>query len=212
MISTRPTLLLVSALAFGACHAQNAVRIADASALVNVTTVQDDHVVEAALAAAGSSEIETRAVMASGNKMLWPAGIRGDSARSANAAFIQDYRCFRVGTFPRDSTMMAIVAIPALENMDMPEAMRPDSDLYMVLPERALRAAAPPRLRPLGEQRTELGEPRKSEDPEAGGRVCSLQHRRGQRRREGHGKRGHEQSRDRRRGIPQHGAQLAGRH
>ncbi|MBP9161285.1 MAG: hypothetical protein LKM36_10165 [Flavobacteriales bacterium] len=149
MISTRPTLLLVSALAFGACHAQNAVRIADASALVNVTTVQDDHVVEAALAAAGSSEIETRAVMASGNKMLWPAGIRGDSARSANAAFIQDYRCFRVGTFPRDSTMMAIVAIPALENMDMPEAMRPDSDLYMVLPERALRAAAPPRLRPL---------------------------------------------------------------
>ena len=145
----RPSILLLSFLAFAACQAQNAVRIVDIAALAQVRTVDGDRAVEAALAAAGSPEQEVRAVMASGNKMLWPAGIRGDSALVANAAHIQDYRCFRVGTFPQDSIMMAIVSIPAKANLDLPLTMRPDSDLYMVLPERALRAAAPPRLRPL---------------------------------------------------------------
>ena len=145
----RPSLLLLSFLAFAACQAQNAVRIVDISALAKVRTVEGDHAVEAALAAAGSPEQQVRAVMASGNKMLWPAGIRSDSALVANAVHIQNYRCFRVGTFPQDSIMMAIVSIPAKANLDLPLTMRPDSDLYMVLPERALRAAAPPRLRPL---------------------------------------------------------------
>ena len=145
----RITLLLSTSLTIAACHAQSAVRIVDVSALAQVPTVEGNRDVEAALAASGSSELEVRAVMASGNKMMWPAGLRGDSARNANSEIIRNYHCFRVGTFPQDSTMMAIVSIPAQANMDLPEGLRPDSDLYMVLPERALRAEAMPRVRPL---------------------------------------------------------------
>ena len=44
--------------------------------------------------------------------------------------------------------MMAMVMVPAKENIHMPQGMRPLADFYLILPERALRTVAPPKPRP----------------------------------------------------------------
>lgn len=145
----RTLLFLLSIPVSFALHAQSAVRIVDVSAWKNTSAVQVDATIEAALAASGSTEDLVCAVKNAWNAAAWPSGVRGDSARMANAALIASYQAFRICTFPRDSAMMAVVMLPAAMNAELPEPMRPDSDLFIVLPERALHSVVDPRPRPV---------------------------------------------------------------
>lgn len=149
MPSMRTLLLLLTVQATVLTQGQSAVRIVSPNGPVNVSPVYFDATVEAALAAAGSSEEQVRAVKAANDIGTWPVGIRSDSARASNAALITTYTAYRVCSFPRDQGMMAVVWLPAKENTDMHEDLCPDSDVYLVLPENALRSALAPRPRPV---------------------------------------------------------------
>lgn len=119
-------------------HAQLPVKITDAAALDHATPVSKSHNARQAMAAANLSEEQQDLVVKYGDTDHWPNGIKDDRLRGMNKSYIQNYTCYRVGTFPEDSVPMALIMIPAKENIHMPEEMRPLADLYMVLPEKAL--------------------------------------------------------------------------
>ncbi len=121
-----------------ATQAQQQVKITNPSALDNPTPVRKSHGSAAGLTAAGISDEQQELVLSYGDSDHWPDGIKNDSARAANKAYIQNFACYRLATYPEDGVAKAIIMIPAKENMHMPEAMRPLADLYVLLPEKAI--------------------------------------------------------------------------
>lgn len=119
--------------------AQTAVRIVDSRALHGAGTVRMDDAVEAALAAYGATEEQALAIKASTHRSTWPEGLRSDSAMDANTEHITTYHALRMCSFQRDSTMMAVVKLPAAANAEMPWDLCPEQDVYLEVPERALR-------------------------------------------------------------------------
>lgn len=119
-------------------HAQLPVKITDATALDHATPVAKSHNARQAMAAANLNEEQQDLVVKYGDPDLWPSGLKDDRQRALNKSYIQNYTCYRVGTFPEDSVPMALIMIPAKENIHMPEELRPLADLYMVLPEKAI--------------------------------------------------------------------------
>jgi hypothetical protein len=128
--------------------AQRQVKITDAHALDEAPDVRKAKGTEAAIAAAGIMPEQQDLVMTYGDRQYWPAGLRNDSARTANAPYIRNYTAFRVCTYPLDSTAMAVVMVPARDNIHMPEELRPLADFYLVLPEKALQEVEQGKQRP----------------------------------------------------------------
>jgi hypothetical protein len=58
---------------------------------------------------------------------------------AVNADRITAFHALRMCSFQRDSTMMAVVKLPAAPNVEMPWDLCPEQDIYMEVPERALR-------------------------------------------------------------------------
>lgn len=118
--------------------AQLPVKITDATVLDHTQPVRKSRNVGQAMAAAALNDEQKELVLKYGDDTNWPAGIKDEAARARNKAYIQNFTCYRIGTFPEDSTAMALIMIPAKENIHMPEEMRPLSDLYLVVPEKGL--------------------------------------------------------------------------
>lgn len=138
-----PLLFLASA-----ALAQPQVRITDPKALDTAPDVRRMKAAAAAMAAEGLTREQQELVRRYGDRDDRPEGIRNDSARAANAPYIQNYACFRVCTFLRDGLPTAVLMVPARENLHMPEEMRPRTDFYLVVPERELASANTGRPRP----------------------------------------------------------------
>ena len=132
-----PTLFSILAIALTS-FAQQHVKIIDASVLDNPMPVRKSRGSEAALQAAGVTAEQMAQVLSYGDAEHWPEGIKNDSMRLRNQPYIQNYTCFRVASFPEDSVTKTIIMVPARENIHMPEAMRPLSDFYLLVPERAI--------------------------------------------------------------------------
>lgn len=133
-----PLILLCIPVALAA-PAQTAVRIVEPQAMQVAGTVRMDDAVEAALAAYGATEEQAQAIKASMHRSTWPVGLRSDSAMAVNADRITAFHALRMCSFQRDSTMMAVVKLPAAPNVEMPWDLCPEQDIYMEVPERALR-------------------------------------------------------------------------
>lgn len=128
--------------------AQPHVKIIDPAVLDAAPDVRKAKGAQAGLQASGITREQEELVLKYGDRAYWPIGIRNDSARAANAPYVRNYACFRVCTYLQDSTPMAVLMVPARENIHMPEEMRPLADFYLVAPERALTAANTGKPRP----------------------------------------------------------------
>lgn len=142
-----PTLLLALSFALTA-FTQQQVKIADATLLDHPEPVHKSRGAEAALQAAGVTTEQMALVMTYGDTDHWPEGIKSDSARAGNQPYIQNYVCYRVASYPEDSLTKTIIMVPARENIHMPEAMRPLTDLYVLLPEKGIADVNTGRQRP----------------------------------------------------------------
>ncbi len=142
------TLLSVLPIALFVAAQQQQVKISDPSVLDHPGPVRKSRGADAALQAAGITSEQMAQVLQYGDADLWPEGIKNDSLRRANQPYIQNYTCFRVASFPEDSLTKTIIMVPARENVHMPEAMRPLSDIYVLVPERSLAEVSTGKQRP----------------------------------------------------------------
>lgn len=134
--------LLVPALA------QQQVKITDARILDKPEQVRKSRGAEAALQAVGVTAEQMAQVLTYGDTDHWPEGIKMDSLRLRNQPYIQNYACFRVASYPEDSVLKTIIMVPARENIHMPEAMRPLSDFYLLVPNTSITDVNTGKLRP----------------------------------------------------------------
>ena len=128
--------------------AQQQVKITDARILDNPEQVRKSRGAEAALQAVGVTAEQMVQVLTYGDTDHWPEGIKVDSLRLRNQPYIQNYACFRVASYPEDSVLKTIIMVPARENIHMPEAMRPLSDFYLLVPGSAIADVNSGKLRP----------------------------------------------------------------
>lgn len=134
-------------LAVGA-QAQQQVRIVDPAVLDNPQPVRKSRGAEPAMRLVGLPIEQQTLVVQYGEREFWPEGLRNDSLRKSNAAYIQNYACFRVASYMEDSITKSLVMVPAKENIHMPEALRPLNDFYLVLPEPAVNEVNTGKPRP----------------------------------------------------------------
>jgi hypothetical protein len=128
--------------------AQEQVKITDATALATAPDVRKDKAAVEAIRTGDFSNEEIVQILQYGDRDQWPEGIRTETARLSNEAYIVNYACFRLAAFREDTTMMALLMVPAASNLHMPDAMRPLADFYLVVPENAVRNAEVKRTRP----------------------------------------------------------------
>jgi hypothetical protein len=131
-------LTLFSAFA-SALLAQSQVKIIHADALANAPSVRKDKAAVQAIAKGGFSDEETDQILQYGDRDQWPTGIRTEDSLKANAPYVVNYVGFRLCAYQGDTCMMALIMVPAKENLHMPNGMRPLADFYVALPERALQ-------------------------------------------------------------------------
>lgn len=144
----RPTLFSLLLSAAIPSVAQQQVKIAEATALENPEPVRKSKGAEDAMKAGGINNEQQALVLQYGDRDHWPEGLKNDSARKANAPYIQNYTGFRLARFTEDSVPKSVVMFPAASNVHMPEEMRPLADLYMLLPDAALADVNSGRSRP----------------------------------------------------------------
>ncbi len=128
--------------------AQQQVKISDVRILDNPEQVRKSRGAEAALQAVGVTAEQMAQVLTYGDTDHWPEGIKVDSMRLRNQPYIQNYACFRVASYPEDSVLKTIIMVPARENIHMPEAMRPLSDFYLLVPNTSIADVNTGKLRP----------------------------------------------------------------
>lgn len=128
--------------------AQQQVQIIAPEALIGAHAVRKDKAAQKAMEVAGFGAEETDLVLQYGDPDQWPSGIRTLDSVKANAPYVANYTGYRLCAFQGDSAMMALVMIPAKDNLHMPAGMRPLADFYLILPETALKATGRQKPRP----------------------------------------------------------------
>ena len=145
----RTLLFTLSFIFLAHLFAQQEVKITDATALAEARDVRKSKAALESMQAEGFTEEEISVIQQFGDLDQWPEGIRTDTARISNEPYIINYVGFRLGSFSQDTTQMAVVMVPAKDNIHMPEGMRPLGDFYLLLPEQALNQVEPPKRRPM---------------------------------------------------------------
>lgn len=129
----RLPLLLSVLLSTSVIQAQHAVRISDPSAIVLNPNLGNDPAAQAGMQAAGLGESVIAEAVRLSNPSNWPAGLKTDSARTANRAAIANYTAFLVCEYATSSGPLSIVSVPVVYNYQMPEDLRGANDFYLVV-------------------------------------------------------------------------------
>lgn len=132
-----------------ALFAQPQVKISDPGALVLRPELGKNKAATAALQAAGLTAEAQELVVNYSDPKYWPPGLSTDSARQANAPYLQNYAAYRICKYEVDSLPYVIVMLPAQQNIHMPEDMRPLADVYLLLPDSAAKDVRSGKPRPL---------------------------------------------------------------
>lgn len=117
--------------------AQDQLKIIDPTRLVLDPQLAKNRAAIAGLQASGITSEQEDMVLAFSDPKYWPQGLRTDSARTANAPYLQNFVGFNVGWFVQDSVNMLVMMVPAKDNVHMPEDLRSTADIYLVLPQAA---------------------------------------------------------------------------
>jgi hypothetical protein len=141
-------LLLASILlSCSGARAQQQVKIIDPAFLDEGFNLHKSKAGEASIKASSLTTEQQELVLKYCDEAYWPAGIRNESARKANAPYLQNYAAYRISAF-EDSMKRSVVMIPAQGNIHMPEDMRPLADFYLVMPDKALQEVVAAKPRP----------------------------------------------------------------
>jgi hypothetical protein len=140
-----PALLLLTA---PLASAQDAVRITDIAQMVRKPDLAKDPAIRSGMQAAGMDEERMNSALSLGKSVFLPAGLSSDSALAANIAAGANYKAHRVCNYTDEAGPKVLVKVPVDENTHMPEDLRSDQDLYLVLPEGALGTALTDAMRP----------------------------------------------------------------
>lgn len=132
MILQRTLLLPALGLAFSVA-AQTSVRIIDPGALVLNPDLGNDKAAQAGMQAAGLDPQMLQKAGQLGDPARWPIGLRTDSARMANAAAMRNYLAYLICEYPTDQGALTVVSLPAMGNFHMPDDLRSNDDIYLVL-------------------------------------------------------------------------------
>lgn len=141
MRSQFPLVASLALLVSSICHAQDAVRITDIAQLVRKPDLAQDASVRSGMQAAGVDAEKALRALTFGKDANLPVGLTTDSALAANAAAVKNYNAHKVCEFSDDGGPKVLVQVPVSENYHMPEDLRSQEDLYLVLPESALETA-----------------------------------------------------------------------
>lgn len=142
-----PLLALFIALCLSTA-AQDQMRITDASKLLLEPDLAKNKNAISGLQAQGITSEQEDLVLVYSDPKYWPHGLGTDSARTANAPYMQNYVTFLVARYMQDSTEMAVVMVPARDNLHMPEDLRPVADIYFVVPFNVLSSVLPAAPKP----------------------------------------------------------------
>ncbi len=85
------------------------------------------------LAGAGMSQEALDRLLASDAMAQWPIGLRTDSARQVHAKAMRNFTVRIVSELEVGDQRLAVVVLPMLENLHMPEDLRSPSDLYLAV-------------------------------------------------------------------------------
>ncbi|MBL7964381.1 MAG: hypothetical protein JNM31_11135 [Flavobacteriales bacterium] len=129
--------------------AQTQMKLTQAKALVMDHPLAKDRPAMTALQAQGLTQEQQDLVLRYSDANLFPPGLRTDSARQANSAYIPNYTVFPVAHFMQDTTNLVIIMVPAQQNVHMPEDLRPVADIYLIAQRWALVDAKEPNPRPV---------------------------------------------------------------
>lgn len=129
--------------------AQQQVKFLTPDALLRHPGLMHNKTAIAGLQAAGITAEQQELVLQYSDPKYWPVGIRTDSARTANAPYLQNYSAFRVCSYQEDSLLTTIIMVPAQENIHMPEDLRPLADVYLLVADSALKAVPSVKKRPV---------------------------------------------------------------
>lgn len=144
-----PCPLLIAVLVSGlSVTAQDAVRITDIAQLVRKPDLAQDPAVRSGLQAAGVDDARTQQALTLGKSANLPRGLSTDSALAANSGAVRNYHAHKVCTYADADGPQVLVQIPVSENYHMPEDLRTQEDMYLVLPEAALETALTDAMRP----------------------------------------------------------------
>lgn len=129
-------------------QAQDAVVISDIAQLVRKPDLSQDGAIRSGMQAAGVAEEKAQQVLSLGKAQNLPVGLRTDSALAANAGAVRNYSAHKVCNYADASGPKVLVQVPVAENHHMPEDLRSQADLYLVLPEGAVATALMDAQRP----------------------------------------------------------------
>ena len=144
-INILPALLLLTA---PAASAQEAVRITDIAQMVRKHDLAKDPAIRSGMQAAGMDEERMNNALDLGKAANLPVGLSTDSALAANIAAGANYKAHRICNYTDEAGPKVLVQVPVEENTHMPEDLRSDQDMYIVLPEGALGTALTDAMRP----------------------------------------------------------------
>lgn len=116
-----------------AAFAQNPARILDPSAIVLQPDLARDAAAQAGMLAAGLNPGVMEQAARLSEPSAWPVGLRTDSARAANKAFVQNYAAYLVCSYATSEGALSIISVPSAFNHHMPEELRPTADFYLVM-------------------------------------------------------------------------------
>jgi hypothetical protein len=128
--------------------AQDVLHIADPAAILPSVDLGKEAGAKTCLKEAGLDDAVADEVLLLGSSTNWPAGLRTDSARTANAGAIRNYNVRRVCEHTTDAGAISIVAVRALDNLHMPEDLRSRTDVYMLVRSEGLKVAETAAQRP----------------------------------------------------------------
>lgn len=138
-----PLLLLSTSL-----QAQQEVRLASDATLRAVAEPMKSKGARAGLQASGLGEEQQEQVLRNSAMVVWPVGLRTDSARLANRPYLVNYKAFQLYTYVEDSLTWGVLMVPARDNIHMPEELRPSADLFLVVESRGIKPFDPSGTRP----------------------------------------------------------------
>ncbi len=127
------TLITLSLFSFVlSTHAQTAIRLTDPARILSAPNLGND-AAKAGMQAAGLSleVVDDAALRCAPSR--WPAGIRTDSARTANRAALRNYTAYLLCEYATDQGALTVVRVPASANYHMPDDLRSTEDFILVV-------------------------------------------------------------------------------
>lgn len=116
-----------------ASYGQPQVRFVDPPALDLRHRLGNWKEAQASMEASGLSPTQRMVIVAGSDTRLWPPAITTQPASATTQPYLRNYVLFEVFRFQQDGRERVVALMPVLDNLHMPDDMRPLGDIHLVL-------------------------------------------------------------------------------